>query len=406
MTHILFWVVFLSKYVFWLAAPNNYFEAMLVWIVVLASLSLVRCLTVQAVVLPRASYFYAMLLYVLWSLICCLLPWAEGRITALAYAILPLLVWPFIPARENLSIATFEFCVGVVLGAGLLIVTVIFLMGLNQLSSRTEGLVQVGPNTIAFISALGFFCAWCLSKTSARRLSIYFARGAMVVFAGVIVFSFSKTIIVICFLAVILSRVSFSSVKALVFTLLAMVAYSLIMYIVFVFVEDQVYQYLSGPNSLSTLSGRTLLWGQILRGLDEWRLVLGAGFNSSINVSRDAGYYIFGTEAFGQAHNAVIEAVINTGVVGASLMVFSVVFSFAKAFFKLKSSTHHGESARSKLLFSILLIFVARSVTEGSYSQPGTIDAGIVFFIVGVVAVSYSNKAFKFVLYKKSLEVG
>ncbi|MBC3465569.1 O-antigen ligase family protein [Pseudomonas sp. RW10S2] len=388
----LFWTVLLSKYVFWLIAPDNYFAVMMLWIGLLAGLSALQFLRNEFVVFPLSTLFVLMLLYSGWTLVCCFLPWSEGKATGIAYAVLPLLAWPFIPPRINFIPALNAFALGVVLAASILILFITLRMDLAVLSSRSEGLAQIGPNTISFICALGLFCAWHLGAGTASGIASWLYFILVGLFSTVVLLTFSKTIILVCMVALILPRVSFGSLKSVLLTMMLGVLSSIALLMVFLLVEDQVYDYLESKNSLSNLSGRTLIWEEILHSLTGWRFILGAGYNASINVSQAAGFQVFGTEAFAQAHNALIEAIVNTGLLGAVMLMSAVVLSFAVLCRRLNTYDEHESRLSVRLMFSIMTMFLARAITEGSFAQPGTVDTAIIFFLVGCISVVKADR--------------
>jgi hypothetical protein len=327
------------------------------------------------------------LLYFLWVLVCSLFSPSGQMLAAFCYALLPLFVWPFVPRADELVRVMREFCWGVSIGSVGILAYLSFKYGVDQLSDRSGGIAQMGPNTIGFISAVGMFGAWYLVRTTSLSIKKAIAFGGALCCAFGVLLSFSKTVLLGVFGVMLISRFSLVSVRSLLLGGGAVVGVCIVGVGVLWVAQDKILMYLEGAHSVSTLSGRTILWAQIFRDTSVAEFLFGRGFNSSVVISSAAGYAAFGTEAFGQAHNAFIEALINSGLIGAGLLFGVALMVAGGLFYRLVRERFYGVEAEGRILFFMLFTLLVRSITEGSFSQPGTVDSVLFFYLITVSLV-------------------
>ncbi|SFP76510.1 O-Antigen ligase [Geopseudomonas sagittaria] len=377
-----FWCILVLKYVFWIVAPDSYYFVMLGWISVLAGVSFLQLTKSRCIFLPKSPCGVVLLIYVAWAVFCCFLPWTDDRVTALAYAILPLLAWPFIANRDGAEKALVGFCCGVVVGGLIVVVFVLYLVGWGGVSSRDGGLEQLGPNTIAFISALGLFCSMYLSDVWAGTGRAAVSKIFVIIFLVFTFLTLSKTTIIAVFAAMLFSGVPLFRRLGLIRSSVLVVFALVVAFVFFFFAWDKIYSKLSDPASFETFSSRLLLWEQILNSLSGWDAFFGFGFNSSVVVSKAAGLHVFGTESFGQAHNAFVEGVVNTGMIGVILLFYSLFVAFLGLTWRVNFGVGNKALAEVRLFYLVVFLLVVRSISEGSFAQPGTIDSVVYFYIV------------------------
>lgn len=382
MIHSLFWILVLSKYLLWMLLPENYFLAMLVWMVSLSGVVFIQVCRSPKLLLLRSWTFYFYVFYFIWVLLCCFFSPPGQVLAAFCYALLPLFVWPFIPRVGNLVEVMREFCWGVSLGSAGVLAYLYFNYGFDQLSERTGSIAQMGPNTIGFISVVGMFGSWYLVQTTQMSIKKMIVLGVALFCVVGVLASFSKTVLLGVFGALVVSRFSLASIRSLLLGGVAVVGVCLVGVGLLWGWQEKILIYLDGVHSISTLSGRTLLWGQIFRDVSAIELLFGRGFNSSVVISSAAGYEIFGTEAFGQAHNAFIESVINSGLIGAGLLFWVVLSVTGGLLYRLVRERFGEREGEGRLLFFMLFILLVRSITEGSFSQPGTVDSVLLFYLI------------------------
>lgn len=395
MISVLFWCVLFLKAAFWLVFRDNLFLGTALWVAILGLLSGSELYRRSDVVVVSGVIARFLFFYFVWCALCCFLPWSENRINALIYAFLPLLVWPFVNCGVLFYDSVRRFCIGVAVGSFVLVAIAVSIIGFEQLSSRFDALAEIGPNTIGFVSALGVFCLIYLFDRG-DGLSYFikflvFSTGAFLFVA--LFFSFSKTTIIAFFLSIALSRLSAANIgKSFFVAILAGVGFFIFYYLF----EDVIFDYFSRDDAADTLSGRTVLWDQIIYMMNGPRLIFGAGYNSSGYISRIAGMDVFGVDGVAQAHNAVVEAIVNVGMIGVSIL-FCAVFSALIASISLVRFADSPEKRKvAELFFSIIFLLIIRSVSEGSISQPGTVESILIFYVFSMVAV-FSGSAIKYI---------
>lgn len=392
MIHSIFWALVLSKYLLWIALPTDYFLAMAIWILLLSGFAFIKTLQSPKLIIFNHWTFHIYLLFFLWTAICCTFSPPEERLAAICYAFLPLFVWPFIPKTEYSATSIREFCWGISIASTVVVGLLAALFGLDSLSDRATGITQIGPNTIGFIAATGTLCSLHLLKTThgfARRTVV--TATLAFCFMGV-VFSFSKTVMVGLFGAFLMSRLSLASTRSLLLWPLWLIALCSAGLILILALQDKIILYLENAHSFSTLSGRTLLWEQILSDMSGLQLLIGTGFNSSTLISGAAGQNVFGTDAFGQAHNSILEGLINTGFIGVFFLFGAALSTFFILLSRITLQPKRNVSLEERTVFSIFVVLLFRSVTEGSFAQPGTIDSVLLFFLIASSISSFRRK--------------
>jgi O-antigen ligase len=147
--------------------------------------------------------------------------------------------------------------------------------------------------------------------------------------------------------------------------------------------------YLNSTYSFDTFSGRTLLWDGILSELNYFQLIFGNGFNTSSDLSGYVGRVIFGVDGFTQAHSAVVESIINSGLIGCFLLFYIFSLVLKQTFYSLIKL----DSLRSTYVFisSITILILLRLFLEGSIAQPGAVDAILFCFIVTAYSFKLPN---------------
>ncbi|MFV0437377.1 MAG: O-antigen ligase family protein [Desulfopila sp.] len=333
--------------------------------------------------IPVNITYQIFLLYVFWTIFCCWLPWAEDRLPAIGYALLPLLLFPFFPKKE-IKYELKDFALGVTIGSSILILVVTAHVGFLGLSSRSNGLTQIGPNTVGFIAAFGLFSAWYLTNIANGFVVKILFKAEIVLFSMVVFLTFSKTIIVGLLFTIIVRYVAHINIKAIIQGMIILFVVAVLSFLGHDIIVRHINEYMLEKYTFSTLTGRTLLWKQILDDMDWLRLLIGSGYNSSVFVSKVAGSKVLNSIGFGQAHNALIEAIINTGIFGATLLYTAIVCSLTRMLCIIKNNVTF--SIPSKLfVLSLFLLLLSRSITEGTYAQPGTIDSVLLFYLMGII---------------------
>jgi O-antigen ligase len=223
-----------------------------------------------------------------------------------------------------------------------------------------EGLIS--PNQIGFGAAIALVFA--VSGIGRGPWAIF--DGALaVLFATTLIFTFSKTSLIAVAVSLGLMWVlSGGNEKfgvrcaraAVVFIPLAVLWNRL---------SGEIAVYLQTTGASSTLSGRTLLWEAVLN-LSAQHPWLGYGFGTSREVLRP--YSATWDTDITHAHNAYLTALLQTGIIGAVLLVLI-------AFMVLRIATRLGRFRQQpvvRLWMALVCLILIHSMTEGAIGRGGS----------------------------------
>lgn len=154
------------------------------------------------------------------------------------------------------------------------------------------------------------------------------------------------------------------------------------------FICDTVMQYLYSQSIIPwmaviigedpTLTGRTLLWDELLR-IAATHQFLGVGYGSFWigNIGNNL-WEIFQWNP-GQAHNGYIDVYIDLGLIGVALLVALIIITYRNAIINLKFDSDYG-----RLRMVLLAMILIYNVTESSFLRP----TSLLWFIFLMIAVS------------------
>ena len=129
-----------------------------------------------------------------------------------------------------------------------------------------------------------------------------------------------------------------------------------------------------------TLTGRTLIWSYVIENISE-RPVLGWGFSAFwSSVNPNALKIIEAIRVSANAHNAILEFLLEIGFVGTSFFVFLWIRNFVMAVKCMNGPARHFGLSTVILLLGILLI----GVSEDVLLTPSQIWTNL-FFIMGFI---------------------
>lgn len=231
------------------------------------------------------------------------------------------------------------------------------LLGLKE-SSRFGNDELLHPNSLGFLysSVLCFLLSFRLFRFKILKNLV------LLVFAILLVLTFSKTSVIAMLVAVIAGSV-FQQGWHKAKYILSLLIIGVIVYIFLAdYLQSQIQVYTSNPYLVSTLTGRTILWDWVLEMVGE-RPWLGYGYATFREVfklySLALGFVVPAT----QAHNALLDVMFTGGYIG--LTIFVVILIKALIVVLKTSAKFQGEP---KALFMVLIttFILVRSLTEGS----------------------------------------
>jgi len=399
MLAIFFWFMVIVKPLFWMVFPGNYFWGTALWAGVLITLTVLQMARTSF----RIAFFqdwslYVIFLYCAFAFLRSFGSEFGSSFGNVFYALLPLAPLCLYCGREPVAIHLLgkQFAAGIASGAFALSLVSIMRLGFWGLHERFEGIEQIGPNVLGFGSSIGLFCIVYLRLICGSLTSKYLYIGCAVYFISVLVATFSKTSIFAVLLVIVIMYFKFNSLKNALRSLAVAVLIVMVGVFFFDYLDKQLSNYLEWKYRADTLSGRTLLWEEILSYMNGLELLMGMGANASREFSQIAGWAVFQNDSVYQAHNLLVEAVVNFGVVGAFLLIVPMIRSLL-----LLARNDLGEKGKTvararNLCFSLWIILVVRSICDASAAQLGSVESILVPFLVALTAALRGTPRLRF----------
>jgi len=370
----LFWFLVFLKPVFWALFPWNYSVGTFAW----------AAATITPLILQGAKRGFRLKirhgksswLYFLYFTICFASSFFSN-IPAILYSLillLPFLHSALFPNKTNFFLsAAFG-----ILGALTTILLVMLALGVGDLSSR-EASSEIGPNTLGLTAALSAYLSYrAITATTGNGRIFWRLSTAFSLF--ILTLTLSKTSIAALLVAFVFStrplyRVGLTKIVAAI-TISSALLYSY---------APTLYAKIESGEV--TFTGRTLLWEGIVGHLSGWSILMGSGYNSSKEITREIGFDIFQVTSFTQAHNAYLEAYLNTGILGVAV-IFGIIFILAKTYFLRFNVDPSFITARG-----VFIILSLRSLMEASITQPGSTDSLIFFSLFLLTCQKFTSNA-------------
>lgn len=322
-----------------------------------------------------------------------LLPWGDVYQSGVANILLFICAISFTsPALHSRTESSYGMQIGILSAALVISISSITLLGVGGLASRDMGLSELGPNTIGFVSACGVVSAISLSQTNKIYIMTIALKVIALLLLTITILTFSKTTIIALLIAAVVGALlrSADQVEKTVATIVALSATSALIYIIFYdHIEYQLALYLQN-DSLSNASGRTILWDAILSQLDWKQFLFGSGYGAARSVAEVAGYAVFGILGVSQSHNAVVEAIVNTGLIGAAVL-FTVLIKSMVNYLLMTATKSFSEKSMAIYGFQIMILLSFRAFSEGSIAQTNTSESVL---LVGIAVISHQWKYF------------
>ncbi|KAI5912299.1 O-antigen ligase family protein [Azoarcus sp. PA01] len=370
--NVIFWFVIFLKPVFWSIFSSNYAAGTFAWAAAIFFLLFLQAANKKFYVNLRTSAGWQ--LYFIYFVFCVLSSFSQGATDTL-YALL--LIIPL--AHQALYVSHSDSVKPLAIGVTAALWVMFFVTlasGTDDLSSRNSS-GEIGPNTIGLASALSAYLSYRTASSSKAGERIFWWFGALFA-VTVLLLTVSKTSIAAFLVAIFFSSPSLQRFHARSVILI-------ICFFVFVFFDYGSLFVSRIAAEEITFTGRTLLWAGILDYVSGWPVLIGNGYNSSVKISSDIGFDIFRVTSFTHAHNSYLEAYLNTGI-------FGVIFIFAIIFFGLKCLFSKIENKSRFVTFrGVFIIFLVRSLTEASFSQPGSSDSLLFFSMFLYVSWAAKN---------------
>jgi exopolysaccharide production protein ExoQ len=155
---------------------------------------------------------------------------------------------------------------------------------------------------------------------------------------------------------------------------LAIGSFLVAVFLIFVFGTDFIFSFFGKD---TTLTGRTVIWPLVIENIGE-RPVLGWGFSAFWSPVNPNAWQIIAVVRAANAHNAILEFLLEIGFVGTSFFIFLWVRNFVMAVKCMNGPAEQFGLSTVLLLLGILLIGVSEDVLLAS-GQIWT----ILFFVMG-----------------------
>lgn len=370
----LFWFFVFLKPIFWVLFPWNYSVGTLAW-----AAAITIPLILQAAKLGfrlRIGRGKSCWLYFFYFVICFATS-LFSNIPAILYALI--LLVPFLHSTLFQDKADFFLSpASGILGALTTILLVMFALGVGDLSSR-EASSEIGPNTLGLTAALSTYLSYrAVTSTSGNRRIFWRLSAAFSLL--ILILTLSKTSI-----AALLIALAFSTKPLHRINLIKIFAAITIASILLYSYAPTLYTKVEAGEV--TFTGRTLLWEGIVSHLSGWSILVGNGYNSSKEITREIGFEIFQVTSFTQAHNAYLEAYLNTGILGVAV-IFGIIYIFAKTYFLRFNAAPSFITSRG-----VFIILGVRSLMEASITQPGSTDSLIFFSLFLLTCQQFTSNA-------------
>jgi len=232
----------------------------------------------------------------------------------------------------------------------------LLLTGVDSLRFGNEELLH--PNSLGFLygSSLCFLLTLPLYHIQLIRSAL------IVIFAILLVLSFSKTSIIGTLLAWLASAIFQRGLRRVGYLVSLLIVGSVVFLSLQSYVQQQVEAYVSQVGFIETLTGRTNLWSWTLEMVKD-RLWVGYGFGTFREVfapySLDLGFVV----PIVHAHNAWLDALFAGGVVGMAIFSASMLLAAGTIFRVARRLAGAGPSL---FLVTIATFVLVRGLTEGA----------------------------------------
>lgn len=237
----------------------------------------------------------------------------------------------------------------------------------------------IGRNSVIIV----LFASSQLLDKQMKNKNIYilmFVLGLIFLMLSVSKSSIAALIIIMAFLIL---KLRLFSIRFTVLVFIILIGLTLTPYF------DNLLEFLSvyqSSDQLVTLTGRTYIWENIIP-LIEQKLWFGYGYNSpSLLLTYDYFDILYGRNII-QAHNALLQSMLNLGIVG-TLVLFLLIILFFRSMRKIFFINKNVYT----IILPVFLFLIIRGLTEASFANGYTVDVFL-----------FSICVYQIILYKLSL---
>lgn len=395
----LFWVIILTKPVYFIFDISAYMitAGITVTLLVIAFL----LFNLQFLRPDNVRYYWKqmdryLVLYTLWIFITILLPLSESKtIEALGNALLFLAT--ILIASITMGYNTGDFSriesrnltvLSLLRFSSLIVVTVGMVLYGFKMIDRSEIIGGLSPSVIGFYASVCIIISLSFIKQSRRGvIKIIFDYLAIILCLTYLVFSVAKGSFVALILSVLVSSIIFWK-QLRIWHLPVFAGFAVIIsYFLSDLLADYFANYIFPRNpyedNIRTLTGRTDLWLFVLDYYlnNSYRIMFGYGYHSFSELFSDSASFLTGA---GQAHNAIIEIIFETGVIGLAFIMFSI----GKAVKKIVGIWFNKQNSFEVnllifTLMTLILFLLIRGFTEAGYGSASSTD----HYLMGLVIV-------------------
>lgn len=400
----LFWFVTFTKSVYFFITPS----ALTVNLTITVVLFIIAFIIFSIQLLNRSNFFWNHIdiylkLYIIWIFSTIIFPDSESDIfSALGYASLFFITVVIALITFTYSVVNFWVIVNrslliflIVRFSSLIIVILGFVVYGTNMSDRTGVISGLSPAVLGLSSSLGIIISLSFMK-QAQRFMKFFDWLIIIICLTCLILSVSKGAIISLLLAVTATFVIFWRKRfyyIFIFSGLAIITTFLFENIIKDHLIDYLYPRNPWVDNINTLTGRTYFWSVIfdhyLNNIYRW--IVGHGYHSFSDLfSPESGDLFFG---IGQAHNAIIQIIFETGIVGFTLVMCCFGNTMKKIFVIWSYNKNNNEmTTLISILITIILFILIYGITEGSYGSTTSIVHYYMALVVVMTSVLHAER--------------
>lgn len=341
-------------------------------------------------------------LYIFWIFVTIILPGSASTFEALSYAFL-FLTTVFVTYVVLNYHVNFNDFINTSLRLWLLIrfsclVTVI--IGFVNLGTgmfdRLQDSGGLSPSVLGLTSSLGIIISLVVMQITKGYKQVYNFMN-IIIFSVVLVLSVHKSSIISLTLALSASLFIFRKHLQFRYPFVFLCLIFVIILLLYGFIEEYLSEYLFTTSlyadNLSTLTGRTYLWSHIFDNYinNSYSWMFGYGYHS---FSRLYNYepsrnFVLGA---GMAHNATIQIIFETGILGLAFFMYFTFQSIIKLIRLWFYNNHDSEiNTVIIILVTIILFQLIRGISEGAYGVPSSPDHPLMALVVVMTSRVYAK---------------
>lgn len=227
-------------------------------------------------------------------------------------------------------------------------------------------------NVAGFYALLLFIASTVSLRSSEAKTKIDYLYIAIALSVLILGLNKNSILILIIFLIIYFTELK-PNLKSVTFLLVGFTTASFISVIFYNLLED-IFLTESGIRSITTLTGRTEIWAGVLSSIKNPLLwFFGNGYGSAEPFFIYTDIFLVN---FGHAHNATIQSIYETGIIGAAILNYILLYNIINGFRLTRIYGKKNITSNIFLWFNIAILI--RGLTEASYAQVGSIDSYLI----------------------------